>query len=187
MGTLTYTATVSVDGFAADTSGDSNWTAPGGEVFRFHVERLEPVVHEVLGRRTYELMEYWQSPPEDYSWSPVEHEFAQRWKTIPRTVVSSTLAAADLVSDRDRLVPRLDPDTLHRIVDEAPGEVEIFGPTTAEAAIRAGMVTDFRLFVVPKVVGGGLRALPPDTTLELELADHRVFANGTAYSHYRRR
>lgn len=187
MGTLTYTATVSVDGYAADASGDFNWSAPSGEVFRFHVERLGPVVHEVLGRRTYKLMEYWLSPPEDDSWSPDEHEFAERWKAIPRTVVSSTMTANDLVSDRDRLVPRLDLDTLRRIVDEAPGEVEIFGPTTAGAAIRAGLVSDLRLFTVPRVVGGGLRALPPDTTLDLELAAHRVFAGGTAYSHYRTR
>ncbi|UVE93922.1 dihydrofolate reductase family protein [Dietzia sp. B32] len=187
MGTLTFTATVSVDGYAADADGDFNWSAPSGEVFRFHVERLEPVVHEVLGRRTYQLMEYWQAPPEDDSWSPDEHEFARRWKSIPRTVVSSTLTVENLVSERDRLVPRLGLDTLRRIVDEAPGEVEIFGPTTAAEAIRAGVVSDFKLFVVPRVVGGGLRALPPDATLDLELVDHRVFENGTAYSHYRRR
>ncbi len=187
MGTLTYTATVSVDGYAADASGDFNWSAPSEEVFRFHVERLEPVAHEVLGRRTYQLMEYWQSPPEGESWSADEHEFARLWNAIPQTVVSSTLAVDDLISDRDRLVPRLDLGTLERIVDDTPGQVEIFGPTTASAAIRAGMVTDFRLFVVPKVVGGGLRALPPDTTLELELVEHRVFENGTTYSHYRGR
>lgn len=187
MGTLTYTATVSVDGYAADADGDFNWSAPSGEVFRFHVARLEPIAHEVLGRRTYALMEYWQSPPADESWSADEHEFARRWKAIPRTVVSSTLTVDDLTNDRDRLVPRLDLGTLRRIVDEAPGQVEIFGPTTAAAAIRAGMVTDFRLFVVPRVVGGGLRALPTDARLELELAEHRAFENGTTYLHYRSR
>lgn len=187
MGTLTYTATISVDGYAADADGDFNWSAPSGEVFRFHVERLEPVAHEVLGRRTYRLMEYWQSPPADGSWSADEHEFARRWEAIPRTVVSSTLTVDDLTNERDRLVPRLELDTLRRIVDEAPGQVEIFGPTTAAAAIRAGMVTDFRLFVVPRIVGGGLRALPTDARLELELAEQRVFGNGTAYLHYRSR
>lgn len=187
MGSLTYTATVSVDGYAADASGDFNWSAPGEDVFRFHVERMDAVVHEVLGRRTYQLMEYWQAPPEGEEWGADEHEFARRWQAIPRTLVSSTLTVDDLVSERDRLVPRLELDTLRRIVDEAPGQVEIFGPTTAEAAIRAGLVTDFGLFVVPRVVGGGLRALPHEVALDLELVDHRVFDSGTTYSHYRRR
>jgi dihydrofolate reductase len=62
--------------------------------------------------------------------------------------------------------------------------VEIFGPTTASEAIRAGMVRDFRFFVVPKIVGGGLRALPRDARLELSLIEHRIFENGTAYLHY---
>lgn len=78
---------------------------------------------------------------------------------------------------------------------EAPGafgrrisapQDEIFGPTTASEAIRVGSVTDFRFFVVPKVVGGSLAALPADARLDLELVEHRVFGSGTEYLHYRR-
>ncbi|MEH6821269.1 MAG: dihydrofolate reductase family protein [Dietzia psychralcaliphila] len=187
MGTLGYTATISIDGYAADANGDFDWTAPGGDVFRFHVERMEAVSHEVLGRNTYHLMTYWEAPPEDGSWSPDEHEFARRWKDLTRIAVSSTMTEADLASDRDRLVPRLDLAGLQQIVDDAPGAVEIFGPTTASEAIRAGMVDDFRFFIVPTVVGGGLRALPRDTMLDLTLAEHRVFDNGTTFLHYQRR
>ena len=187
MGTLSYTATVSLDGYVADADGDFQWSAPDAEVFRFHVDRMEAVAHEVLGRNTYALMEYWQNPPEGEEWGPDEQEFARRWQAIPRTLVSSTMTAAHLASDTDRLVPRLDPGTLRRIVDEVDGEVEIFGQTTAAEAIRAGMVSDFLFFVVPHVVGGGLRALPPDARLDLELAEQRVFGGGTVLLHYRSR
>ncbi len=37
---------------------------------------------------------------------------------------------------------------------------------------------------MPKVVGGGLRALPDDVRLELRLTEHRVFDNGTAHLRY---
>jgi riboflavin biosynthesis pyrimidine reductase len=70
---------------------------------------------------------------------------------------------------------------LRRIVDGATGVVEIFGPTVAAAAIRAGLVEQFQFFVVPKMVGGGLRALPDDVHLDLRLAEHRVFDNGTVH------
>lgn len=187
MGTLGYTATISLDGYAADANGDFDWTAPGGDLFRFHVERMTSVSHEVLGRNTYQLMTYWETPPDDESWSPDEHEFARRWKDLTRIAVSSTMTEADLVSDRDRLLPRLDIAGLQQIVDDAEGEVEIFGPTTASEAISAGMVDQFRFFIVPRVVGGGLRALPPGAELDLELVEHRVFDNGAVLLHYRRR
>lgn len=187
MGTLGYTVTTSIDGYAADASGDFQWSAPGDDVFRFHVERMDAVSHEVLGRNTYRLMAYWDSAPDDGSWGPDEHEFARRWQQLTRIAVSSTMTADELSSKRDQLLPRLDQARLREIVEGASGEVEIFGPTTASEAIRAGMVNDFRFFVVPTVVGGGLRALPADAVLDLDLVEHRVFDNGTVLQHYRGR
>lgn len=186
MGTLCYTATVSLDGYVADVDGDFAWSGPDDDVFQFHVERTGPVSHEILGRSTYELMRYWYSEPDDEEWGPDEQEFARRWQTISHIVVSSTLTSEDLQRPDNRLLPDLDLEELQRIVDEAAGEVEIFGPTTAAPAIRAGMVSDFRFFVVPKIVGGGRAALPEGALLDLELVEHRVFG-GTTYLHYRSR
>ncbi|MFP5023102.1 dihydrofolate reductase family protein [Pseudonocardia phyllosphaerae] len=185
MGTLSYTATMSIDGYVADADGDFQWSGPDDEVFGLHVERMGAVSTEVLGRNTYQLMRYWETG--DDSWGGLEREFARRWRGLKLVVASSTLAPGDVVSDRVRLVADLSTDELAGIVRDAPGEVEIFGPTTAAAAIRAGMVTDFRVFVVPKIVGGGLRALPGDVRLDLELVEHRVFGNGTAFLHHRSR
>ena len=81
-------------------------------------------------------------------------------------------------------MPDLSLDELRRIVADATGVVEIFGPTVAALAIRAGLVEEFQFFVVPKVVGGGLRALPDDVRLELTLTEHRIFDNGTAHLRY---
>lgn len=184
MGTLSYTASVSLDGYVADADGDFQWSAPDDEVFSFHVERMGPVTHEVLGRRTYELMRYWHAEPDDEEWGPDEKEFSRRWLGIRHVVASSTLTLGELVRPEDELVADLGLDDLRRIVDEAPGEVEIFGPTVATPAIRAGMVSDFRFFVIPKIVGGGLPALPDDVRLELDLVEHRVFGS-TTYLHYR--
>ncbi|MFW0787247.1 dihydrofolate reductase family protein [Gordonia sp. CPCC 206044] len=184
MGTLGYTATISLDGYAADADGDFQWSAPNGSVFDAHVARMGEVSVEVLGRKTYLLMQYWNSAPDGEEWSSAEQEFARRWQAIDKIAASSTLTAADLGSDRDRLVPDLGLDELQRIVDNATGTVEIFGPTVAAPAIRAGMVGDFHFFVVPKIVGGGLRALPDDVRLDLRLVEHQIFDNGTALLRY---
>ena len=184
MGTLSYTATVSLDGYAADADGDFQWSAPDGAVFDEHVERMATISTEVLGRKTFALMQYWETDPVDQVWSEAEREFARRWRAIEKVAVSSTLTQDDIDSDRVRLVRDLSVAELQRIVDEAPGVVEIFGPTVAAEAIRAGMVAEFQFFVVPKVVGGGLRALPDDAHLDLVLAEHRVFDNGTVQLRY---
>lgn len=86
--------------------------------------------------------------------------------------VSSTLSPAD-VGVGARLVRHLDLDALERIVQDAPGDVEIFGPTTAGAALRAGMVEELRLYVVPRIVGGGLRAFPDGADLDYDLVDQQ--------------
>ncbi|MDF0530118.1 dihydrofolate reductase family protein [Tsukamurella sp. 8F] len=182
MGTLTFTATMSIDGYVNDAAGDFQWSGPRDDVFALHIERMKGVSVEVLGRRTYELMQYWQKHPDQGP--EADLEFARRWRAIDKVVASSTLAADGLGSPRDRLVADLDLDELRRIVDDATGAVEIFGPTVAATAIRAGLVEDYHFFVVPMVVGGGTRALPDDVRLELRLAEHRIFGNGLAYLHY---
>lgn len=184
MGILLYSATVSLDGYVADAGGDFQWSAPTDPVFAAHVDRMADVSTEVLGRKTFGLMQYWETDPEDEEWTPAEREFARRWRGIDKVVVSSTLTRTEVESDRVRLVPNLSLVELRRIVDDAAGAVEIFGPTTAAAAIRAGLVDEFQFFVVPKVVGGGLRALPGDVRLDLTLAGHRIFDDGTAQLRY---
>lgn len=184
MGVLTYATTVSLDGYVADADGDFQWTAPGGAVFAAHLERMAEVSTEVLGRRTYELMRYWETYPDDEGRPADEREFARRWRAIDKIVVSRTITRGDLASERARIVPRLGPAELRHIVEQAPGAVEIFGPTVAAEAIRAGLIGEFRLFVVPKIVGGGLRALPDGARLDLRLADHRIFEDGTAHLRY---
>lgn len=184
MGILVYTATVSFDGYAADADGDFQWTGPAQEVFDAHLDRMAEVSTEVLGRKTYALMGYWDAYPDAEDGPSAEREFARRWQGIDKVVVSSTMTDEELTSDRARIVSSLSLIELQRVVETAKGVVEIFGPTVAADAIRAGLVDEFRFFVVPKMVGGGLRALPDDVHLELNLAEHRIFDNGIAYLRY---
>ncbi|MFS2240835.1 dihydrofolate reductase family protein [Microbacterium sp. OR16] len=185
MGTLSFTATISIDGYAAGPDGDFQFGAPSEQVFRFHVERMAAISTEILGRRTYELMHYWEAEPEGEDWGDDEREFARLWQGLDIVAASSSLTSDDITRENHRLVTRLTLDEIRRITQHASGEVEIFGPTTAAPAIRAGLVQDFRFFVVPVILGGGLRALPEDARLDLRLIESRVFENGFTMLHYR--
>lgn len=185
MGSLSYTTSMSLDGYVADAEGDFQWAAPSPEVFAFHVDRMAAVSTEVLGRRTYALMKYWETDPTDEQWGPLEQAFARGWRSLHRVVVSTTLSPDDLGPGPIRLVDRLDLDDLHALAADTDGEVEVFGPTTAAAALRAGLVRDVRILVAPRTVGGGLAAIPQGVQLSLDLVEQRRFGDGTVLLHYR--
>jgi dihydrofolate reductase len=58
------------------------------------------------------------------------------------------------------------------------------GPDLAAQAIKAGLVDEFQLFLMPIVVGGGNQALPDHVRLKLELLDERRFGSGVVYLGY---
>jgi dihydrofolate reductase len=51
-------------------------------------------------------------------------------------------------------------------------------------AIKAGLVDEVRLFLVPVVLGGGKRALSAGVRSDLELLDTHRFASGAVYLKY---
>ena len=66
-------------------------------------------------------------------------------------------------------------------------DLMIGGAGLAAEAIRAGLVDDYHVMVVPVIVGGGTRALPEDARLDLDLVQERRFDSGMVHLHYRPR
>ena len=184
MGTLRYFANMSADGYTVDAEGRFDWTDPSDEVHAFINEIESDGSVYVHGRRMYETMVYWETYEPGPGSSPHEKRHAEIWQGMEKVVASSSLPEGAITSGRTRLVRDLQLGELRRIVNCAPGVVSVGGPTVAADAIRAGLVDDFRFFVYPEVVGGGLSALPQDARLSLRLVDTRTFANGCVYLHY---
>lgn len=184
MGMLNYATAMSLDGYIADEHGNFDWAAPTEEIFAVHLARLAHVSTEILGRKTYALMRYWDAESVDEPWTQAERDFARDWPKIDKVVVSTTLSDDQLVTGRERLVRSMSLDDIRQIVHEASDVVEIFGPTTAAEAIRAGLVDRFEFFIVPVMIGGGLAALPSGVRCDVRLTQQRVFENGTVYVRY---
>ena len=180
---LLYSASASVDGYTADTSGSFDWAAPDEEVHAFVNELERGTSTYLYGRRMYETMQVWQTFGDDPGESPVVVDFAGIWRGADKIVYSATLDAVS--TPRTSLERTFDPDAVRAIVDAAPGDVGIGGPTIAAAALRAGLVDEVRLILVPVAVGGGTPALPRGLRLGLDLLDERRFGNGTVFLNYR--
>ena len=61
------------------------------------------------------------------------------------------------------------------------------GPNLAAQAIRAGLVDEYELLVVPVMLGGGKPVLPSNVGVKLDLLDERRVGNGWVYLRYRTR
>jgi dihydrofolate reductase len=70
---------------------------------------------------------------------------------------------------------------------QSPLDISVAGPTLAAHAIRTRLVDEYHLLVVPTLLGGGIRVLPSNVRVKLDLLDQRRFANGWVYLRYHTR
>ena len=181
MAKLIYSAIASLDGYVADEDGKFDWAAPDEEVHAFVNDLERPVGTYLYGRRMYETMIAWETLDVTDE-PPVVRDFAEIWRAAEKIVYSRTLAS--VASARTRIERDFDPAAVLRLKAAAERDVSVGGPTLAAAAIGAGLVDEYHVFVTPVAVGGGLRALPDDVRLELELLDERRFRSGVVHLHY---
>ena len=142
-----------------------------------------PVGTYLYGRRMYETMLFWESPPDLAARPAVFRDYAEIWQAADKVVFSKTLQTAS--SSKTRLERRFDADAVRQLKTRASRDIGIGGPELASQAIEAGLVDEYQLFLVPVLVGGGKRWVPDRIRAQLELLDERRFTNGTVYLRYR--
>src|SRR6266516_6274642 len=113
MAKLIYSAITSLDGYVADEGGNFDWAAPDDEVHSFVNELERPVGTYLYGRRMYDTMVYWESPPDLARQSKAAQDFARIWQAADKVVYSRTLSSPS--SDRTRIERELDVDAVRRL------------------------------------------------------------------------
>ena len=183
MGKLIYAVIASLDGYIEDADGTFEWAAPDEEVHAF-VNDLERSVGTYLyGRRMYETMVFWDSPPNLADEPPVFQDFAKVWQSAEKIVYSRTLQT--VTSAKTRIERDFDAEAVRQLKAAADRDLAIGGAELAAQAIEAGLVDEYQLFLVPVLVGGGKRSLPnTHVRVDLQLLDERRFRNGTVYLRY---
>jgi dihydrofolate reductase len=184
MRSVTYSMGVSLDGYIVGPDGDFDWTAPDEEVFRFVTDEIREVGVQLLGRRLYETMLYWETAEQDPSLADSMLEWAAIWKQLPKVVFSTTLSAVQgnarlasggLMKEIDRL--RAEP---------GEGDIAIGGATLAAEAAALGLIDEYQARVCPVLVGGGTSFFSQrERRVDLELVETRAFSSGVVYLHYR--
>jgi dihydrofolate reductase len=185
MAKLKYSAIASLDGYVADDEGNFDWAAPDEEVHTFVNDLERPVGTYLYGRRMYEVMVDWEDAHTLADQRPVMQDFATIWQAADKIVYSKTLETVS--STRTRIERAFAPEAVRQMKASAGRDISVGGPDLAAQAIKAGLVDECHLFVVPIVVGGGKQSLPDNVRVKLELLDERRFGNGVVHLHYRTR
>jgi len=179
MSRIVLTEFISLDGVMEEP----RWTFQferGPQGTNFKSEELFSSAALLLGRVTYQgFAQAWPSMGTD--------EFGQRMNSIPKYVVSSTLADADATWGPTTVL-RGDPVAeITRLKDQPGGDLLAEGSCQlAHTLIRHGLVDEYRLMVFPIVLGAGKRLFPeaaPEPA-RLTLAEARPDRDGVMLFRY---
>jgi len=145
MAKLVYGLNQSLDGYV-----DHREFAPGPSLFRHFIEHVRSLSGMVYGRRTYEVMRYWD---EDLpQWDAEERDFAAAWRGQPKWVVSRSLKS---VGPNAFLVEGDIAAVVRGLKAEHAGEIDVAGPELAQCLTDLGLIDEYRLYFRSVVLGRG--------------------------------
>ncbi|GHH06833.1 dihydrofolate reductase family protein [Streptomyces lanatus] len=184
MRSVTYSMSVSLDGYIVGPDGDFGWTVPDADVFRFWIDDIRDVDVHLMGRRLYETMLYWETADQDPALGKAELEWTALWKPLPKVVFSTTLSE---VRGNARLASGGVAEEIERLrAEPGEGEIAIGGATLAAEAAAAGLIDEYRTMVYPVLVGGGIPYFPRhERRVDLELVETRTFNSRVVYLRHR--
>ncbi len=181
---LTYSMSVSLDGYIVGPDGSFDWGEPDEEVFRFWIEDIRRVGVHLLGRRLYETMLYWETADQDRRFDEAELEWAALWNPLPKVVFSATLSA---VQGNARLATGSLAEEIERLrAEPGEGDIAIGGATLAAEVAALGLIDEYQTMIYPVLVGGGIPFFSRrERRVDLELVGSRTFESGVVYVRHR--
>ena len=182
MAKLIYFMPTSLDGYIADETGNPDWSVPDEEVFAFINDLVRPIGLYLYGRKMYQTMAIWETPDVIPGPTPGMLDFARIWQAADKIVYSKSLETVS--TPRTRLEREFHPQAVGEWKAQSLFDISVAGPTLAAHAIRTGLVDDYHLLVVPTMLGGGIRVLPGNVRIRLDLLDERRFTHGMVYLRY---
>ena len=185
MSKLIYFMPMSLDGFIAGETDSLDWSAPDEEVSALINDIHRPIGTYLYGRKNYETMTGWETPEVIPNLTPVMMDFGRIWQAADKIVYSKSLETVS--TPKTRLEREFEPQTVRDLKTQLPHDISVAGPNLAAQAIRAGLVDEYHLLVVPTLLGGGKRVLPSNVGVKLDLLDERRVGNGWVYLRYRTR
>jgi dihydrofolate reductase len=149
MAKIVFGLNQSLDGYVDHTK-----FLPSPALFSHFIEHVRSLAGIVYGRRTYEVMRYWDEDQTEWveEIGARARDYAAVWRKQPKWVVSRSLKSvgpnATLVGDGLEVVIR-------ELKAQLAGEIDVAGPELAHSLTDPGLIDEYRLYLHPVVLGHG--------------------------------
>jgi dihydrofolate reductase len=156
MGTIVMTANVSLDGVVEDPVGEDGFsrggwffeTDAGEDGARYTLDRALETEALLLGRRSYEFFAA--------RWPLRSGELADKLNSVPKYVVSSTLAEPDW--NNSTVLTGDVVSAVSELKQELDGQIVVLGSAQlARTLLEHDLVEELRLLIYPVLLGAGAR------------------------------
>ena len=178
MGRIVVTEFVSLDGVVEDPGGAEDfkyggWSfevSRGDEGDKFKLDETLSSEALLLGRVTYEGFAK--------AWPSREGEFADKFNTMPKYVVSSTLEEPEW--NNSTVLKGDVAEEVVKLKQEQDGEIVVHGsPRLVQTLLEHDLVDELRLMVFPVVLGSGKRLFGETSDKKpLRLVDSKMVGDG---------
>ena len=185
MGRIVVTEFVSLDGVMEAPGGGEDfryagWTFEinrGDEGEKFKLDETRASAALLLGRVTYEGFAK--------AWPSREGEFADKFNTMPKYVVSSTLENPEW--NNSTVLKGDVAEEVAKLKQKQEGDIVVHGSAQlVQKLLEHDLVDELRLMVFPVVLGSGKRLFGETSDKKsLRLADSNVVGDGVAILIYR--
>jgi dihydrofolate reductase len=184
MGRIVVTEFVSVDGVMEDPGGSEDfehggWSfefSRGEEGDKFKLDEALEAEALLLGRVTYEGFAE--------AWPTRDDEFANKFNSMPKYVVSSTLE--DPEWNNSTVLKGDVAEEVSKLRESQDGDIVVHGSAQlVQSLVENDLVDELRLMVFPVVLGKGKRLFGETSDKKpLRLADSKTVGDGVAIQIY---
>ncbi|HEX8983200.1 MAG TPA: dihydrofolate reductase family protein [Ktedonobacterales bacterium] len=173
MGNVIISATMSLDWFMSDRNGDVGRLYPDLETLRYTEmlqEEMRTTGAVVMGRRAYDM---------------ANGDFTDYEYQAPIFVLTHHAPEQPPKGQNDHLTVAFVTDGIESAIAQAKavaGDKQVTvvgGASTAQQCLRAGLVDELHIGVVPVLLGEGLRFFEPSVSDQLRLERTRVYESPT--------
>ncbi|RJO79825.1 dihydrofolate reductase [Nocardia panacis] len=175
---------MSLDGFAEGPDREIHWPVVDEELCGSFLDELRAADLFLYGRKTYEIMaDFWPTADTDPAISTFYVDFARCWKQTSKLVFSRTLRSAGWGT---RIVRTDVIGEVERLRAESDCDMVLFGGTEmAGYFMEHGLVDEYRVFVHPLLLGGGVPLFrAPIEASGLHVVDVMTFDSDVVQVHY---
>jgi dihydrofolate reductase len=173
MGKVIVGATMSLDWFMNDRNGDVSRLYPDLQALRtteMLQEEIQMTGAVVMGRHAYDMAE---GDLTDYEYQ------------VPIFVLTHAVPEQVVKGENDQLTVTFITDGVESAIEKAKaaaGDKHVMvvgGANTAQQCLRAGLVDEIHIGIVPVLFGEGLRFFEPLVNEQMELERTRIFESPT--------